>query len=109
MSVTPISPTAITVKWTPGFDGGLQQSFHIQYKTSSEKEWASVVVEDSSGSERVSVDIQNLQPSTIYLLRMFSSNKEGNSTSSEILTFYTCARGNVDIQSVPVQCAPFGK
>ena len=75
------------MEWTAGYDGEVQQQFYIQYQSSNAQDWNTVEVADRKSDTRLSFDIYNLQPSTEYMLRVFSANAVGNSSLSDTLTF----------------------
>ena len=89
VSITVTSSTAVTVTWSPGYDGEVSQTFYLHYKTKNEQDWMTVTVADPSTNERLSFGINGLQPSTEYVLIIFASNTQGNSSISEVFTFRT--------------------
>ncbi|XP_070547507.1 fibroblast growth factor receptor 3-like isoform X2 [Ptychodera flava] len=73
-----VSENAILVSWTPGFNGGQEQSFITEY-------WKT-----PGGNERWKIHtnasmctIINLEPYTTYSIRVISFNHRGNSSSEE--------------------------
>ena len=93
IAVSVVSSTAISVSWTAGYDGEVQQSFHIQYKATDAQDWTTKQVADHKSDDRQSIDLEGLKPATDYMLRIFAANAEGNSSLSETLTFRMKMKG----------------
>ena len=88
LEVTAVDDTSINLQWTPGFDGGYNQSFDIQ------------VFDESSGLrilklknirrvEGNKTNILGLTPQTRYLMKIRSWNREGYSNFSDEITITT--------------------
>ena len=76
---------SVQVSWTPETDGGFEQTFHVQYKQDTKKEWTEVNVKEDQTTERGnrSVIIKNLSPGFTYQIRMFARNSKGRSPITE--------------------------
>jgi len=67
--------TSFLIKCTPGYDGGLQQSFALElYDNKDEK-----LVLNLTNSDVSSFDLSSLQPGTVYDIKVFSVNVKGRS------------------------------
>ena len=82
VDVTAVDDTSISLAWTPGFNGGYNQSFDIQ------------VFEDATGHRILKLKnirrvegnrttIQGLKPQTRYSLKIRAWNREGYSNFSD--------------------------
>lgn len=74
---------------TPGYNGELQQTFFIQYRQTGEKSWQTIWVSDPNNGEPLLQSIEDLLPATDYVVTVFASNDEGNSTVSDMIPFST--------------------
>ncbi|XP_070547404.1 fibroblast growth factor receptor 3-like [Ptychodera flava] len=73
-----VSEHAILVSWTPGFDGGQEQSFMIEYwKTPGGNEQWTIHTNDSWCT------VYDLEPYTTYSVRVISFNQLGSSSSEQ--------------------------
>ena len=82
-----LSATTAGFQWTPGFDGGLEQTFYVLYKNASGLLWNYVVAHTNK------VTLTGLAPGTLYNVKMFASNSLGNSSETVILNFTTKGEG----------------
>ncbi|XP_052073959.1 neural cell adhesion molecule 1-like [Mytilus californianus] len=80
--------TQVIVQWIPKFHGGFQQSFHIQYRRRDVQYWNTKHVQDHTMNI---YSIDGLTPGTEYLIRIYSSNRKGNSSFSDKKPFRTDA------------------
>ena len=73
----------LVVKWQRNFDGGLKQSFYIEYKIKTNDQWSIIKSLNKSTSEILSWTINGLRHDQWYTVRMFSRNKLGESNRTE--------------------------
>lgn len=71
-----ITHDAVTLTWTPGFDGGMKASFRIRYREINE---AGYKYEDVISSNVTEYTIGGLESNTDYVFSIMASNKLGNS------------------------------
>ncbi|XP_052805723.1 nephrin-like [Mya arenaria] len=83
-----VSVDTIYIEWTPGFDGGLTQTFHVEYRDIGSSVWR----KDDVIAGHFYHTIVGLNPKTMYKIRVFSTNDIGNSSASEVLTVATLKR-----------------
>ncbi|XP_033726368.1 uncharacterized protein LOC117315992 isoform X2 [Pecten maximus] len=71
--------------WTPGFDGGNPQQFHVDIMAVG-KEWVTDTLNISDEGQGVPMThtLEGLAPFTDYIIRLNVSNKIGKGNSSEI-------------------------
>ena len=70
----------MTVEWTPGYDGGAEQSFIIVYREYPEGSLGEE--ETTSGTSRA---INDLSSGTQYEIMIYSQNKHGRSEGIRIV------------------------
>ena len=70
---------AIVVSWRPGFNGGFQQSFFVDYQANGNAYWNSI-----QASEEDRTIIYGLQQETKYLIRMFARNMINDSSFTNV-------------------------
>ena len=74
--------TSINLEWTPGFDGGYNQTFDIQVF----EENTGLRIMKLKNIKRINgnqTDIQGLKPQTLYGMKVRAWNREGYSNFSE--------------------------
>jgi len=65
--------TRIVVEWIPGYNGGHEQHFNLQYRIVNEsKAW---ITQEIPQYDRQTYKLSGLQADTWYELRMFAENK----------------------------------
>lgn len=84
------SATTASIAWIPGFDGGLLQTFYIEYKQDKDKAWSLISVKENKTLSRIrSFTVTDLTPDTRYEVRMFSGDVVGNSSKTDSIYFET--------------------
>ncbi|XP_060564839.1 hemicentin-2-like, partial [Ruditapes philippinarum] len=81
------------LSWRRGYHGGFPQTFVIKLST-DQKSWKDVEVFDgkTESDEMISKRLSGLSPSTTYFVRMYSFNREGNSTATSSLNYTTSSK-----------------
>ncbi|CAG2198974.1 unnamed protein product [Mytilus edulis] len=82
-SVTPLV-NDVFVNWLKNFDGGLEQTFFIEYQVEGNINWISVKSLNSSASAELSWQISGLLSTQTYFFRMFARNALGESNKTAI-------------------------
>ncbi|KAF7668701.1 hypothetical protein LDENG_00294720 [Lucifuga dentata] len=84
-----VKERTITVRWTPGFDGGSPiTSYRIDLKNKMAP-WDTAVRTEGLNPELTEATLVDLRPAKSYNLRMFAINSVGMSESSNVLTITT--------------------
>lgn len=83
-----LSTTSVTLTWTPGFDGGLRQTFVIEHKEISAKEWTNHTVNQAENFT-MSYTLVGLKPETENKAGIYVFNAIGGTKGPYILTFVT--------------------
>ena len=75
------------VEWIPGYNGGHEQTFNIQYRITNEsKIW---FTREIPHYNRLTYLLSGLQRDTCYELRMFAQNKFDRSSVTDIQSILT--------------------
>jgi Fibronectin type III domain len=77
LRVINITQTAVTLRWIPGFDGGIGQSFRIRYK--NVKDDASFTYRDVFPVDVTAMSVTNLMPDSEYTFAIMAWNELGQS------------------------------
>ncbi|XP_060586233.1 hemicentin-1-like [Ruditapes philippinarum] len=85
-----VTDTSVTLAWSPGFNGGFQQTFVIIYKMMQEHVWLNKSIKDN-GDIFMIYTLNDLSSLQVYAIEMFAKNMEGNSFHTERLHFKTKA------------------
>ncbi|WAR06410.1 HMCN1-like protein [Mya arenaria] len=80
-----ITDTTAVVVWTPSFNGGHLQTFHVSWRQVLTNNWFSA----DAGTYAINFTIIELIPGTKYEAKMYSSNIRGKSGESDLITFST--------------------
>ncbi|CAG2226573.1 IGSF9B [Mytilus edulis] len=81
----------LEVVWDPGFDGGYQQTFFVEYRQESENTWKRSEPVVDNRQVRLSKILNNLNPKTRYQVRVFSKNEIGDSNQTAVTSVMTLA------------------
>ncbi|CAC5399799.1 unnamed protein product [Mytilus coruscus] len=73
----------VLVQWICNFNGGLMQTFFIEFRESNSKKWTVVESLNRTTSDTLSWTIERLQTKTTYYFRMFAQNRLGRSNCTE--------------------------
>lgn len=81
--------TELLLSWLPGFHGGDNQTFILEYKTYN-SDWSKNLIEGDLTQEVMNATISHLEPATNYTLRISARNSLGMSDwKNSILTVRT--------------------
>lgn len=88
--------TSITLIWVPGFHGGANQTFYIEYKTISTQWSKGPVIPCGKSSDLVNATVSDLLSGTEYIFQLYSKNIYGGKNVS-IFTTGTTSEGSTGI------------
>ncbi|XP_071094641.1 nephrin-like [Haliotis cracherodii] len=89
VSVYPEGPFSLRVSWKKEFNGGATQTFTVEYST-DEEDWKTAGSHEETGrGNYVTSVIRDLNPDTLYYVRVVASNKFGSSNYTEHVTGLT--------------------
>lgn len=83
-----VTETSVKVNWKPGFNGGLPQTFVIQYKN-SDGDWINTTEITDSQQKEMNYTLMQLLPGTTYTAQIFAINPLGTSPVSDQERFTT--------------------
>lgn len=87
-----LSETSVSLIWKPGDDGGLQQTFVLQYREMPDHDFVNITVEDT-GELILNSSIASLNPGTDYIAQVYSINTLGVSNVADSILFTTRSYG----------------
>ncbi|WAR06432.1 CNTN6-like protein [Mya arenaria] len=87
-----ITDTTAVVAWKPSFNGGYLQTFYVLWRQVLTNNWFSA----DAGTYAINFTITELIPGTKYEAKMYSSNINGKSGESDLITFSTIETGPLD-------------
>ncbi|XP_041346662.1 nephrin-like [Gigantopelta aegis] len=72
-------PHSVSVAWLEAFNGGSEQTFVVQYRSDTSAQWTNLteVIPENGVNTIQKAVISNLQPKTIYLVRILAYNRYG--------------------------------
>ncbi|XP_041372569.1 hemicentin-1-like [Gigantopelta aegis] len=84
-------PSSFSVAWIEEFNGGLPQTFLVEYRADGTLDWTNItkIFKEAGLKKNHGASISNLQPKTRYLVRVLSYNKQGHkgfTQEQEVLT-----------------------
>ena len=86
-----IGPHSATISWSDGFHGGFDQTVYYEIRTDStnwtESPKETIAIYDTRYIRNTTVN--NLMESTIYYIRLYSTNERGMSEMTDISNFTT--------------------
>lgn len=89
-----LNDTSVTLVWKPGDDGGVKQTFVVQYRGRLANKLINITVNDN-GERLLHYDITGLNPETDYVAYVFATNSLGMSNATQSIEFTTTSRGNI--------------
>ncbi|XP_064471421.1 neural cell adhesion molecule 2-like [Ornithodoros turicata] len=93
---------SLKVECDPGYDGGLEQTFHLEVIDSLSSE----TMVSQMQKDRPTFFVRSLPPGTEYILRVFSQNAKGRSDSDVFTAATAEARSNSDGDLIGLAMSP---
>lgn len=90
-----LNTTIFVVYWQPGFDGGLSQTFYIEYRLESKSEWEVVGPIPQSNfttDHDLNYTINDMILAKKYYMRMYAENAVGQSNYTNSLCVHMAGR-----------------
>ncbi|CAG2242239.1 unnamed protein product [Mytilus edulis] len=97
VSVVTITFRSVNLSWIAGFNGGLEQTFTVQFKTIDNDKWnvLNVHINDVMTGSTIYYTLDQLRPDTSYQVTVVSTNLQGQrNTSLEFKTEVYIGRRN---------------
>ncbi|XP_071174124.1 nephrin-like isoform X2 [Mytilus edulis] len=84
VSVVTITFRSVNLSWIAGFNGGLQQTFTVQFKTIDNDKWnvLNVHINDVMTGSTIYYTLDQLRPDTSYQVTVVSTNLQGQRNTS---------------------------
>ncbi|CAG2200360.1 unnamed protein product [Mytilus edulis] len=79
----------LTVSWIPGFNGGFDQEFVLEFGTYFNSNFTVIVPDNDTKEDNMYHSLDNLIPNTKYFICIFSRNEKGDSNKSNLVAFVT--------------------
>ncbi len=92
LRVINITTVSVTLRWIPGFDGGLGQEFRVRYKPTSSDD-PSYSYKDVFPPNSTFTVISGLNDNTEYIFSIMSSNEKGHSDYTADIVKATTLKG----------------
>ena len=89
LAASVLSSTSAKLEWDSGSNGIILVTYHIQYMVVGDTDWNELTVTGTASNSRQAVEIRGLQPNTNYAFRMFASNAEGSSATTDAIYINT--------------------
>ena len=87
IAVLVLSLSSVRVEWDSGFTGLLQCTFHLQYRAVDDTDWTEMTLVPVNKHDRQAIEITGLIQYTNYMVRMFTSNANGVSATTQNIYF----------------------
>lgn len=95
MTVVPYG-THMIVSWKPGFDGGFSQIFFIQYRQEKTEAWSTSDPVNDTLEDNMTYTLYDMVLNTQYFVRMFSTNRIGESYKTNVTVARTYGECIID-------------
>ncbi|CAN9514909.1 unnamed protein product [Ophioblennius macclurei] len=89
IEISEVKERSITIRWTPGFDGGRPITGYIIHLKQKLAQWDSALRTEIYNPELTQVTLVDLRPAKAYNIRMFADNIVGMSEASDVITVTT--------------------
>ncbi|XP_052806548.1 synaptogenesis protein syg-2-like [Mya arenaria] len=86
ISINNVQQTSVVVTWTRGFHGGFNQSVYVEVSVDSHRWEVKLILNEGKNEDKneVNTPLQQLQPGTLYYIRMHAENNRGKSGYTRI-------------------------
>jgi hypothetical protein len=90
MQIIAVHATTIEIRWVAGFDGGVDQTFVLEYRLSKTTSW-NTFYSNLTGLEEDPqyFELLGLRSGSVYGIQMYARNTIGNSTKTDIISVST--------------------
>ena len=90
MQIITVHATTIEIRWVAGFDGGVDQTFVLEYRLSKTTSW-NTFYPNLIGLEEDPqyFELSGLSSGSVYDIQMYARNTVGNSAKTDIISVST--------------------
>ena len=97
MQIITVHATTIDIRWVAGFDGGVDQTFVLEYRLSKTTSWNTFYPKFSGLEEDPQYfELSGLSSGNVYDIQMCAGNTVGNSPKTDIISVSTIGAGIFD-------------
>lgn len=93
LRATQTTAYTLELRWIPGFDGGHDQTFIIQYITNTDSRVNITIEPTDSDNDPQLYKLSGLQPSNVYEIKLCSKNEIGTSPNTDSILVSTSHSG----------------
>ena len=94
MQIITVHATTIEIRWVAGFDGGVDQTFVLEYRLSKTTSWNTFYHKFTGLEEDPQYfELSGLSSGSVYDIQMYARNTVGNSTKTDIISVSTTGTG----------------
>ena len=90
MQIITVHATTIEIRWVAGFDGGVEQTFVLEYRLSKTTSWNTFYPNWTGLEEDPQYfELSGLSSGSVYDIQMYARNTIGNSAKTDIISVST--------------------
>ena len=90
MQIITVNATTIEIRWVAGFDGGVDQTFVLEYRLSKTTSWNTFYPNFTGFKEDPQYfKLSGLSSGSVYDIQMYARNTVGNSAKTDIISVST--------------------
>jgi len=90
MQIITVHATKIEIRWVAGFDGGVDQTFVLEYRLSKTTSWNTFYPNFTGLEEDPQYfELSGLSSGSVYDIQMYARNTVGNSPKTDIISVST--------------------
>ena len=90
MQIITVHATKIEIRWVAGFDGGVDQTFVLEYRLSKTTSWNTFYPNFTRLEENPQYfELSGLSSGSVYDIQMYARNTVGNSPKTDIISVST--------------------
>ena len=94
MQIITVNATTIEIRWVAGFDGGVDQTFVLEYRLSKTTSWNTFYPNFIGFKEDPQYfKLSGLSSCSVYDIQMYARNTVGNSAKTDIISVSTTGAG----------------
>lgn len=96
LRATNTTENKLQLRWIPGFDGGHDQTFILEYRNGETGSWMKITVDSSTSDDDPQIyELSGLQSSKLYEIKLCAENKIGTSPNTDSIMVSTSNSGSI--------------
>ena len=105
MQIITVHATKIEIRWVAGFDGGVDQTFVLEYRLSKTTSWNTSYPNWTGLEEDPQYfELSGLSSGSVYDIQMYARNTVGNSLKTNIISVSTTIISVPTTTTTPTPC-----